>query len=455
MTGSRLRIAALLIALATFAADRTANANGRYPAASQLVVDPKDPTHLVVRTTYGVLVTTNDDGDWGWICEAAIGYGGTEDPAIAVTGNGSILAGITAGLSVSRTGCDWALAAGGLSDESIADVSVERGNPSRASAIFANDTATVDGGALGFVTELWRSVDDGASWSKAGSSLLPDFAGLTVDVAPSDPSRVYVTGRRGRATAQGALQRTIDGGATWSIVTIPGTDSGVAPFLAAIDPRDSGTIYVRLDGDPSDTLLVSHDSGDTWSTLFVAQGGLSAFALSPDGTEIAIGGVKDGLWRAPSNAPTFERVSSIGATCFAWTERGLYACADQTRDGFEVGLSADRGATFQPLLHLQGLCGPRACPSSTAVGAMCPSRWLSVAGPLGIAPCDGADAGVRPESVGETSGCGACLAARSSSNGAALVAAALTVVVVKRRRTRRRTLRSISSSLHEGQATTC
>ena len=90
----------------------SASANGKFPAAGQLVVDPSDPAHIVVRTTFGV-VTTRDAGTaWDWICEEAAGYSNYEPP-IAVTGNGSVLAGLSTGVSVAAGGtCAWSASLG-------------------------------------------------------------------------------------------------------------------------------------------------------------------------------------------------------------------------------------------------------------------------------------------------------------------------------------------------------
>src|SRR5258706_6849694 len=73
-------------------AGRTAQANGRYPLANQLVVDPGAPDHLVARTTFGLLSSHDTGKSWTWICEDALGaLDNSEDPAIAVTADGSIL----------------------------------------------------------------------------------------------------------------------------------------------------------------------------------------------------------------------------------------------------------------------------------------------------------------------------------------------------------------------------
>src|SRR5262245_37707256 len=98
MNHSRAAVAVAMLALGL--TQRGALANGRFPAAGQVGIDPGDARHVVLRTTYGLIQTTDSGSSWRWICEQAIGYGGTEDPAMAVTGDGTVLAGTFMGLSV-------------------------------------------------------------------------------------------------------------------------------------------------------------------------------------------------------------------------------------------------------------------------------------------------------------------------------------------------------------------
>src|SRR2546428_3919761 len=95
-------------ALAVLAAQAPALANGRYPAAGQIIVDPSDPTSIVVRATYGILTTRDGGQRWSWICEASVGYGGSEDPMMGITKDSSMLARTFEGLSATHDpSCHW------------------------------------------------------------------------------------------------------------------------------------------------------------------------------------------------------------------------------------------------------------------------------------------------------------------------------------------------------------
>lgn len=362
-----MRYLPLVLALPVVLSAAPALANGRYPAAGQLVVDPSDPAHLVLRATYGV-VTTRDGGvNWDWVCEQGVGYEGEMDPAMAITQDGTVLAGFYDGLSVTKDECAWGFAQNGLEAESVIDVSTEKQDPTKAVAI----TATPKGGG-NFASQYWTSNDNGATWTKK-SDLKASVNLLTVDVAPTNPSRVYASGID--TGGVNVVARSDDGGVNWTYVTLPGDDA-IGPFISAIDPTNPDVLYVRQDAIPVDRLLVSRDAGATWSTAFTSAGALLGFALSPDGTQVVVGGVEDGVWKAPTATLAFAKISASTAKCLTWTPQGLYACLDQDVEGFIVGKSTDEGATFQPLLNLNGVCGLLACAPETTVGQNCPGYWL-------------------------------------------------------------------------------
>lgn len=453
----RVAVAASLTAALILGPAGEAAANGRYPAAGLIVVDPSDPDRLIVRATYGVLFTQDHGQEWRWACEQAIGFGGYEDPMFGIAADGRILAGLFVGLTSSTdAGCGWVKAGGALEARYAVDLSVEKGDPARAVVVTSNG---IDVGV--FDTRVWETTDSGAGWAQAGADLPSDFLALTIDPAPSDPARLYLSGRYGAPDYPGVLQRSPDRGLTWERVDIPGSNDKSLPYLSAIDPMDPDRVYVRLDNAeaamPGDTLLVTDTAGDMWTVIFPGQGDLLGFALSPDGSQVAVGGPDDGLWLAPTSTFQFDQVSQVGVKCLTWTERGLYACADEFRDGFVVGLSTDDGRNFEPLLHLDGICGPLVCSAPGSVSEVCADAWGATALTIGATDCSGAGgggaggggagsgastgagaaaAGEGPSAVG---GCGGCAASGASARWLpALISAALAAALARRRRSRRR-----------------
>lgn len=111
----------------------SAFANGRFPQSGQIVVDPTDPTRIVVRTTYGLAQTTDAGVTWRWICEPAA-YPMGVDPAVLLTADGSILA---AAVGVSRSadrGCAWTRDGTPMQGEFVTDLALDRASPAHAVA---------------------------------------------------------------------------------------------------------------------------------------------------------------------------------------------------------------------------------------------------------------------------------------------------------------------------------
>lgn len=422
-----------------------AHANGRYPAAGLIALDPSDPQHIVVRATYGLLSTMDGGQSWKWTCEQSVGFSDNEDPMVMITANGTLLAGVFKGLSVSTDrACSWSLVGGELTDRYVVDLSTEKFAPENAVAILSNG---IGGGK--FNTQVYETSDNGATWTQAGVDLPEDFLGLTIDAAPSDPSRLYATGRFGAPDYVGVVQRSPDRGQTWETWPIQGADDKHPPYLSAVDPVDPDVLYVRLDGAETDQLVISKNGGETWTTAFEGTGGLFGFALSPDGAKVAVGGDKDGLWIAPTDTLAFTKVSELKVKCLLWDKDTLYACADQFKDGFHIGLSKDEGKTFTSFEQLHEVC-PLECPASSTTGELCPVRWGAVALTIDAKGCEDPDAGTGGSGAGSSSGSGGssettnvsggCGVAGGGVAGGALLigsAAFLTALRRARRRTER------------------
>jgi hypothetical protein len=86
-----------------------AHANGRFPATVNIQFQTGKADFLLLPATFGLLLSRDGGESFRWVCEEAIGYGGTYDPDYAVRQNGDIYATTFAGLRVSRDGgCSFA-----------------------------------------------------------------------------------------------------------------------------------------------------------------------------------------------------------------------------------------------------------------------------------------------------------------------------------------------------------
>lgn len=358
-----------------------AEANGRYPLADQIVIDPMNPSHIVARATFGLLDSDDGGKSFRWICETAIGYIGVEDPPIAVTADGSAVVVSSKGINVSADGgCTWARNAGLTGQWFGVDVTIVQARPHEALALLSNFS---DGA---YTVSIVKTINDGATWDEVVSTLGTSFLATTIEVAPSDPNRVYISGKV-LPGATNAIMRSDDGGRTFAQfpLPIPPADS---IFIGAVDARDPDVAYLRTNSDEVGRVLVSKDGARSWNEIWQAPGDVSGFALSADGSVVAVGGSAVGVSVASTSDYAFRRTSNAGVYCLTfWGER-LLVCTKEAIDHFSIGVSDDLGEHFEALLHLPDV-RPREC-SSGASAAICALDWPMVASAIGVPmPIDG------------------------------------------------------------------
>lgn len=378
-------------------------ANGRYPLSNQLVVNPKDPQHMAVRATFGLVLSADAGKSWTWVCEGAAQFVNGEDPPIELTADSSLMVSSSMAFTTSHDfGCNWEQPE---TDQVIVDADIDRSAPSRivsVATLFADSK---------YSFALRESTDNGKTWAALG--VPAEGYVLTDAIAPSDPKRVYVS-TTSLATGTPSVVRTDDGGATWHPFVLPITNAPV-PYIAAIDPLNADRVYVRAptSDNTGDVLLVSENAGKDWQQILKTKGTLAGFALSPDGKQLLVGGPADPVQLASTTDYVFADVNTLNVTCLTWTDAGIFACADQAAAKFSVGVSKDQGKTFQsvfepPKLTLQ-VCG-----AGTPVAIECPNAWH------GLAPVIGADPATPGyEETGGNSGTSGTSGMQSGAGGSA------------------------------------
>jgi hypothetical protein len=397
-----------------------AHANGRLPAANQIVFSPQRDEDVLLRVTFGVLASRDAGKSWQWTCESAMGYSGVQDPSFAILSDGAWLGGAYEGLVYTADACAFRLSPGGLGPGPVADVTRWNARPAEALVLLSGaSTEPPADAAVAYASSLWRTRDAARSFAPLASL---DGAILfeTVEVAESDPQRVYLTGSRGTGSArEGLLLRSDDGGRNFREIVVPLITEERAPYVSAVDPRNANRVYVRTAGPPSrpGRLLVSDDGGLTFGEALRLTGQMLGFALSPSGDTVFAGSTTDGLFVGDAKTLSFNKVSDVQVQCLAARDARdgtleLWACSNQV-SGFVAGRSRDGGRTFVPLLELNGVAGPAACAQGTA-GARCIAEWPALRAELG-GPSSRADAAATPSTPSErrpaaTAG-GACDAA--------------------------------------------
>lgn len=234
-----------------------------------------------------------------------------------------------------------------------------------------------------------------------------------------------------------------DRGVTWRPRHV--VDGVTSVYLAGVDPADPDRAYARtFKAAGGDELLVSTDGFATSTKVLTVEGRMAGFAISPDGSRIAVGGPNAGTHVA-SRGGAFEKRSPIAVDCLSWTDDALRACG-VTLSGapWVVGASNDDGRTYVPVLgSLLDIRPPRACPAGSPSQQQCDVLWptqrstferLVNGTPDGGAAVDAGPTLSPPAATG--SGCGCDLGRASAPLGLFALAIAAVAGVLRRVRLR-------------------
>ncbi len=464
-------------------------ANGRFPAANQLVFAPNDPNSILLRTTYALIPSTDNGKTWNFLCEGVLGLPADqgEDPSVGITGNGSLIVGTPGaqsgglGLSVSTDqGCNWSCAGGQLLNESIADLAVRPDTPSGAVLVMSEITVPDGSTTVSYVNRVFETTDNGQTWNPLPGAIDSTIAISTIDVTKTDPDCIYLSGTRGYGSQAAALLLTSrDHGTTWteSQLTQFNPNLEQALYIGAIDPTNADRVYLRSAGATTggqSRIYYTTDAGMTFQTspslpdqggfdtpeggVYDITGELLGLALSTDGSKIYIGTVESGLWEASTSDMVFtQKNPNVQVKCLAIRNSELWACSQVgANGGFVLGQSLDDGATFNTKIqYVTSLCGPIACApndggtlgcGATGNASSCEAPWqlfcenTDVTNSCGT--CGGSPDGGTPDGGtshgSSSSGCGSCSTAPGDVPTDAIAGVALFAITAVRRRATRR-----------------
>jgi hypothetical protein len=314
--------------------------------------------------------------------------------------------------------CSWSLAPD-LAAVTVSDAFADPVAPARVAAL----AAFIDPGGVA-LTGLYVSSDAGQTFgaptyvAPAGETL------ISVETAASKPERVYLTSYRTEAgVLRSHVRRSDDGGGTWTDVDVTETTGDGVVRIAAVDPADPQTVFFRVTGSATDAIGVSRDGGATMTLPLRGDAQLTALLRRANGEVLAAAQeVVDGaLHRSTDGGASWTRTGvRLGIRALAERAGKVYVATDNVKDGFALAVSADGGATFQPLLRFADVRGARACGDVVKACAETCTR-LAELGTFAAAACS---AGAAGGAGGGGRGSGGSAGAPTSGGGCGCAAAA-------------------------------
>jgi uncharacterized protein (TIGR03382 family) len=429
----------------------SALANGRAPGSSTINFQRGNESHIAAGMTFGIVLSQDNGATWSWMCEDAIGYGGNYDPDYAFTASGSIFATTFDGLKVNRDGCVYgaSVLSPGAPTRFFSTVTVASDG-----TIYAANTDEADG-------KIYKSTDDGVTFPTSAA-----IAGSTktwwqsLEVAPSDPSVVYLSGYRfiSGQPKDFFLLRSANAGTSFTALPGSGTSTpnGIAVMsssvieIAGISKTNPDVVYVRVtlsDNAITDTIYRSTNGGQSWTKILELQGAI-AFVVRANGDLVAGtqakgsyvstnqggNGVIGTDWAELVNAPHINCLGENSAG-EVWACTQNYGAVPLT-DEFGIMKSTNL-ITWTGVLKFQDLKEPTTCPSGTVQKDKCDTNlWCGLCAQLGCNAnrvCAVADAG-PPDGVfvNEPEGC--CSTGSDGIPGLLVLGLAVAMVSLRRRR---------------------
>jgi MYXO-CTERM domain-containing protein len=451
---------ALAAGLIALLGQRTARADGAFPASQSIMTPAELPHEILLATNFGLVSSVDDGQTWVWSCEQDTNSFGVLyqlgapplDRLYAVSQNRLVYSDDAA--------CSWNVTAGVPAGVSITDAFPDAGNANHV-LLVATGPAGDGGGAL---YSIFESTDGGAT---AGTVRYRAAAGDSingVEIARSQPSTVYVTMLSG-PTFIPKLGRSDDGGTTFQFFDVSALlgQKITSALIISVDPSDPQRVLLRVRGASAEHVGLTTNGGAGITLAADFPGGLiNSFARMPSGTLVVGGiiGVDPAAFRSTDRGQTFSPLPAPPHLS-ALSARGstLYGVADNLADNYAVGASDDEGMTWRPLVSYDQIQAIAACVKATCMNdclmraamgqwpdTMCsatPMPQPIVTSPDGgprdaapdtaAPPADGSSDGTPATPKSTHQGCSCAAAPVEGPGGAWVVALALLFIALVRR----------------------
>lgn len=207
-------------------------------------------------------------------------------------------------------------------------------DPSVHSTIWVGTGENVGGRHMGFGDGIYRSMDEGKTFTNMGLKQSEHISKIVVHPSNSNVVLVAAQGPLWSKGGERGVFKTIDGGQNWKQVL--GDKEWVGATDIVVDPRDANVMYAAtwqrhrtiaayMGGGPGTALYKSTNGGDTWqkltSGLPTSNMGKIGLAISPQKPDVVYAAIEldrrtGGVYRSDNGGASWSKMSDAvsGAT---------------------------------------------------------------------------------------------------------------------------------------------
>lgn len=316
------------------------SAQGNLPApiSGPFVADPVLPGVLYAWTSLGLYKTTNEGTNWNKLGLNLPVGDAAQKIAIAPTNPNRIYVSTSlASVQCSTDGGNtWTKCSNGLYGGSF--------GPDYVTAIAVSPTNELVAYTATYRGLLFKTIDGGANWQAIVNTPYVGSANQ-IYIALSNPNVLYLLAAEGYTG--GTVEKSVDGGNTWTDAGIPDGVTGDARQLQIL-PSDPNTVYATT----SAGLYETTQGGGIWKQVFAPAQGVPdvvSVALDPQNSVIYAGTSVSGVYRSLDGGLTWQQVNQ---GIFEVRVAGLDVCSSAPNTIYAVASgqvpikSTDSGATW-------------------------------------------------------------------------------------------------------------
>ncbi|MCK9593324.1 MAG: PKD domain-containing protein, partial [Methanoregula sp.] len=177
-----------------------------------------------------------------------------------------------------------------------------------------------------YLNDVWRSTDDGATWTQMTAHASWSGRWGHSSVVMPDGSIVLMGGEGGDTAVINDVWRSTDDGATWTQMTANAGWSAREEHCSVVMPDGS---IVLMGGSSLNDVWRSMDAGATWTQMtahasWSGRRGHSSVVM-PDGSIVLMGGIDidstNDVWRSTDYGATWTEINSNAG----WSARGIFS----------------------------------------------------------------------------------------------------------------------------------